>query len=87
MESNNLYHHILKYLFLGLGIIMLFTSLLSWFFPDLFWINGAKMEQNIVITLVFGIIGIVCFPMFIALKDKFVKVKLGGQTLTIKNGD
>lgn len=45
------------------------------------------MEQNIVTTLVFGMIGIVCFPMFIALKDKFVKVKLGGQTLTIKNGD
>lgn len=32
-------------------------------------------------------IGIVCFPMFIALKDRFVKVKLGVQTLTIKNGD
>ncbi|MCH7397738.1 hypothetical protein MM236_07055 [Belliella sp. DSM 107340] len=87
MESNNLYHHILKYLFLGLGIIMLFTSLLSWFFPELFWVNGEKMAQNIVITLVFGVIGIVCFPIFIAIKDKFVIVKLGGQNVIIKNGE
>jgi hypothetical protein len=87
MESNNLYHHILKYLFLGLGIIMLITTILSWFFPDLFWVNGSKMEQSIVATLVFGMIGIVCFLIFIAVRDKFVTVKLGGQTLTIKNGD
>jgi len=45
------------------------------------------MEQSIVSTLVFGMIGIVLFLIFIAIKDKFVTVKLGGQTLTIKNGD
>jgi hypothetical protein len=87
MESNNLYHHFLKYLFLGLGILMLITSILSWFLPELFWVNGEKMEQSIVTTLVFGMIGIVLFLIFIAIKDKFVTVKLGGQTLTIKNGD
>ncbi len=43
------------------------------------------MEQSIVTTLVFGLIGIVCFPIYIALKDKFVIVKLGGQNFTIKN--
>lgn len=85
MESNNLYHHFLKYLFLGLGIIMLITSTLSWFFPELFWVNGEKMEQSVVTTVVFGMIGIVCFPIFIAIKDKFVIVKLGGQNVTIKN--
>jgi hypothetical protein len=66
---------------------MLITSILSWFFPELFWVNGEKMEQSIVTTLVFGMIGIVLFLIFIAIKDKFVTVKLGGQTLTIKNGD
>jgi hypothetical protein len=44
------------------------------------------MEQSVVPTLVFGMIGIVCFPIFIAIKDKFVIVKLGGQNVTIKNG-
>ncbi|MBY5951665.1 hypothetical protein KUV23_11805 [Algoriphagus marincola] len=87
MESNNLYHHFLKYLFLSLGILMLITSILSWFFPELFWVNGEKMEQSIITTSVFGIIGIVCFPIFIAIKDKFVIVKLGGQNVTIKNGE
>ena len=87
MESNNLYHYFLKYLFLGLGIILSITSILSWFFPELFWINGEKMEQNIVTTLFFGMIGIICFPLFIAIKDKFVIVKLGGQNVTIKNGE
>ncbi|AFL82766.1 hypothetical protein Belba_0095 [Belliella baltica DSM 15883] len=86
MESNNLYHHFFKYLFFGLEIIMLNTSILSWFFPELFWVNGEKMEQSIVTTLVFGMIGIVCFIIFIAIKDKFVIVKLGGQIVTIKNG-
>jgi hypothetical protein len=66
---------------------MLITSILSWFLPELFWVNGEKMEQSIVTTLVFGMIGIVLFLIFIAIKDKFVTVKLGGQTLTIKNGD
>jgi hypothetical protein len=87
MESNNLYHHILKYLFLGLGIIMLISSILSWFFPEIFWVNGEKMEQSIVTTLVFGIVGVVFFTIFIAIKDKFVIVKLGGQNVTIKNGE
>ncbi len=87
MESNNLYHKTLRYLFLGLGIIMLITSTLSWFFPELFWVNGEKMEQSIVTTLVFGMIGIVSFLIFIAIKDKFVIVKLGGQNITIKNGE
>ncbi|SIS76559.1 hypothetical protein SAMN05421761_10468 [Belliella pelovolcani] len=87
MESNNLFHYFLKYLFLGLGIILSITSILSWFFPELFWINGEKMEQNIVTTLFFGKIGIICFPLFIAIKDKFVIVKLGGQNVTIKNGE
>lgn len=45
------------------------------------------MEQNIVTTLFFGMIGIICFPLFIATKDKFVIVKLGGQNVTIKNGE
>ncbi|WP_139325507.1 hypothetical protein [Belliella pelovolcani] len=45
------------------------------------------MEQNIVTTLFFGKIGIICFPLFIAIKDKFVIVKLGGQNVTIKNGE
>ncbi|MCH7413579.1 hypothetical protein MM213_08795 [Belliella sp. R4-6] len=45
------------------------------------------MEQNIVTTLFFGMIGIICFPLFIAIKDKFVVVKLGGQNVTIKNGE
>lgn len=62
-------------------------SILSWFFPELFWINGEKMEQNIVTTLVFGVIGIICFPIFIAIKDKFVIVKLGCQNVIIKNGE
>lgn len=66
---------------------MVIMSILSWFFPELFWINGEKMEQNIVTTLVFGMIGIVCFPIFIAIKDKFVIVKLGGQIVIIKNGE
>lgn len=87
MESNNLYHYFLKYLFLGLGIILSITSILSWFFPELFRINGVKMEQNIVTTLFFGMIGIICFPLFIAIKDKFLIVKLGGQNVTIKNGE
>lgn len=87
MESNNLYHKTLKYLFLGLGIIMLITSILSWFFSELFWVNGEKIKQSIVTTLVFGMIGIVCFIISIAIKDKFVIVKLGGQIVTIKNGD
>jgi hypothetical protein len=87
MESNKLYHHFLKYLFLGLGIIMLIMCILSWFFPELFWVNGEKMEQSIVTTLIFGMIGLVCFPIFIVIKDKFVIVKFGGQNVTIKNGD
>jgi hypothetical protein len=62
-------------------------SILSWFFPELFWVNGEKMEQSIVTTLVFGMIGIVCFPIFIAIKGKFVIVKLVGQNATIKNGE
>ncbi|MCH6233648.1 hypothetical protein MMU05_06795 [Aquiflexum sp. AIY15W] len=45
------------------------------------------MEQSIVTTLVFGKMGIVCFTIFIAIKDKFVIVKLGGQNVTIKNGE
>jgi hypothetical protein len=60
---------------------------MSWFFPELFWVNGEKMEQCIVTTLVFGIVGIVFFTIFIAIKDKFVIVKLGGQNVTIKNGE
>lgn len=60
---------------------------MSWFFPELFWVNGEKMEQSIVTTLVFGMIGIVSFLIFIAIKDKFVIVKLGGQNVTIKNGE
>lgn len=61
-------------------------SILSWFFPEYFWVNGEKMEQSIITTSVFGIIGIVCFLIFIAIKDKFVIVNLGGQNVTIKNG-
>ncbi|MEB2779696.1 hypothetical protein U3A58_04760 [Algoriphagus sp. C2-6-M1] len=86
MESIKLNHYFIKYLFLGLGIIMVITSIVSWFFPKLFWFNGEQMERSILATLVFGLIGIVSFPIFIAVKDKFVTVKLGGQTLTIKNG-
>ena len=45
------------------------------------------MEQSIVTTLIFGLIGIGCFLIFIAIKDKFVIVKLGGQNVTINNGE
>jgi len=69
-ESNRLNHYFLKYLFLGLGIIMVFTSIVSWFFPKLFWFNGEQMERIILATLVFRLIGIVCFPIFITVKNK-----------------
>lgn len=87
MESNKLKHYFLKYLFLGLGIILVTISIVFWFFPKLFWFNGQQMERSILATFAFGVIGIVSFPLFIAVKDKFVTVKLGGQTVTIKNGD
>jgi hypothetical protein len=45
------------------------------------------MEQNIVTTLFFGIVGVVFLTIFIAIKAKFVIVKLGGQNVTIKNGE
>lgn len=45
------------------------------------------MEQNIVTTLFFGIVGVVFLTIFIAIKDKFVIVKLGGQNVTIKYGE
>lgn len=86
MQSNYTYHFIFKYVFLGAGIIMIITSLISWYFPNLITMNGEQMSQDFFDSIVFLLIGFFMIIIFFGIRDKFVVVKLGGQSLIVKNG-
>jgi hypothetical protein len=84
MQSNKTYHIIFKFGLLGIGILFLVISLLSWFLPQLIVLNGKSMEEDIVITMVFALIGIFLIILFFAIKNKFIMVTMGNQSIVIK---
>jgi hypothetical protein len=87
MQSNKTYHRIFKYGLLGIGILFLVISLISWFSPQLIVLNGESIERNLTITLVFSMIGIFLITLFFLIKEKFVLARMGNQTIVIKNGE
>jgi len=87
MQSNKTYYRIFKYGLLGIGILFLVISLISWFSPQLIVLNGESIERNLNITLVFSMIGIFLITLFFLIKDKFVLASMGNQTIVIKIGE
>ncbi|MFD2033939.1 hypothetical protein ACFSKL_04000 [Belliella marina] len=87
MESNKNYHYFFKYAFLGAGFILLKTSFVSWFFPQLIRMNGEQLSQDLFVTVLFGLIGVAMILIFLTIKDKFVMARLGSQTVTLKKSD
>ena len=86
MESNKAYFTFFKFAPLGIGALLMTSATISYFNPHLIKLNGKPMEKDLFITLIFALIGIFFLILFFAIKDKFVWVKMGGQTIEINSG-
>ncbi|MBN7817990.1 hypothetical protein [Algoriphagus pacificus] len=86
MESHKTSYTLFKFAPLGIGIIILTSAIISYFYPHLIIMNGEPMEKDLFITLIFALIGIFFLILFFAIKDKFVWVKMGDQTIEINSG-
>jgi hypothetical protein len=65
---------------------MIITSLVSWYLPNLITMNGEQMPQDFFASIVFLLLGFFMIIIFFGISDKFVVVKLGGQSLIVKKG-
>ncbi|SHO61841.1 hypothetical protein [Algoriphagus zhangzhouensis] len=84
MESNKTYHYILKYGFLGISILLIILSIVSWVAPASMILNGKPAIREVSTTLILGLFAIFSLIVFLIIRDKFVIVKLGNQTINIK---
>src|SRR5688572_26399308 len=83
MGSNKTYHYLFKYSFLIFGVLVLTTSIVSWFSPESITVNGRPGARDIMTTTIFALVGIVLVLLFIVVKDKFAVEVLRGQSITI----
>jgi len=84
MESDRTYHYFFKYSLLGISIFLMIAAIVSWIAPELMIVNGHPGTRDLLTTLIFGLIAVVAFLVFLLIRDKFVIVELGNQTIKIK---
>lgn len=87
MQSNKTYHKLFKYGLLAIGFLIFIISGISRFFPHLIVMNGESLEKDFVTTMIFRMIVIFLIIFFFAIKNKFVLVTLGNQSIVFKNGE
>lgn len=85
MQSDKLYYRLFKYGLLFVGLLLLSLSLTSWFAPESMTVNGETGTQDIFVTLIFGLLGLVFILIFVVIKDKFAIIKFGNQTIRIEH--
>lgn len=79
-----MYHYLFKYGLLGVSILLAATSVVSWSAPELITLNGAPATQDIFNTSILALIAVLAFLLFLLIRDKFVIVELGNQSIKIK---
>lgn len=84
MESNKTYHYILKFSLLGISILLIILAIVSWVAPESLTLNGKPATREFSTTLIFGLFAIISLIVFLVIRDKFVIVKLGNQTINIQ---
>ncbi len=87
MQSNKTYYIIFKFGFLGIGILFLIISLFPWLFPQLCVMNGESIARDLVVTMVFSLIGIFLIIHFFLIKNRFDLANTGNQSTVIKKGE
>jgi len=84
MESDRAHHFLFKYGLLIFGVLFLITSLVSAISPGQhFEFNGERLDDDLVTSTIFGLIGLILILLFVVVKDKFVRVALGNQAVKI----
>ena len=84
MESNRMYHYLFKYGLLGVSILLAVISIVSWFAPELITVNEEPGTQDISNTSILAVIAVLAFLFFLLIRDRFVIVELGNQSIKIK---
>jgi len=88
MKSNRTYHYLFKYIFLIVGLLIMFVPVISFVFPDSVEINGETGSTDFITTIIMGLLGLLSVLVFFIIKDKFAIVELKNQTIIIKqNGE
>ena len=85
MQSNKTLYLLFKYALLGAGILIIVTPSLAWLIPGSVSFNNEEMSPDWFSAMIFGLIGLFLILVFLAIKHKFVLVKMGNQSLTFKS--
>ena len=83
MTSNSTYTWMFKYVFLIPALLMFGIGIEGYLAEDSVIINGESTSLGIYALLVMLILGIVFIIICLSYKDNVVKVKIGGQNITI----
>lgn len=88
MESSQTYTVLFKYLFLLIGGLIAAVGILGYIFPDAVSVNHKPADFDAYTLLIMLAFGITAIGLHICLLPKFVRVRLGGQNITIlKSGE
>lgn len=83
MESNKTYHYFFKYSLLGVSALFAVGTVISWIAPESMTVNNQPGTRDLFATMIFGLVTVLAFLIFLVIRDKFVIVELGNQTLKI----
>jgi hypothetical protein len=83
ISSSRFLKYVGQYFFLVLGIAWTSNSIFN---ISLRLYSGELSENEIILNAIAGLFGFGCILLFFYLKDKFVVVELGSQTIKIQKG-
>lgn len=84
MESNKTYYYLFKYSFMVVSVVLILGAVVSWVSPELITVNGEPGTRDLLMTAIFGLLGMLAFLVFLLVRNKFVVVEMGNQTIKIK---
>ncbi|MEM6738120.1 MAG: hypothetical protein AAF620_18840 [Bacteroidota bacterium] len=86
MKSNSLYTQLIKHIFLIPAILAFGIGLKGYLIEDSIVVNGELSKFDLYDLLIAVAIGILMIIFWLLLKNKVVRVKLGGQNVTVYEG-
>lgn len=69
---------------MGISVVLILGAIVSWVSPELITVNGEPGTRDLLMTAIFGLLGILAFLVFLVVRNKFVVVEMGNQTIKNK---
>lgn len=66
------------------SVVLILGAVVSWVSPELITVNGEPGTRDLLMTAIFGLLGMLAFLVFLLVRNKFVVVEMGNQTIKIK---